>query len=549
MQQASLPRRVDTRYHSVKEYLDVYCENPVNEVFFRKRTETGVDEHTYRQFRHDSFCMAQALINRGMTGKSIGLLAENRYEHCVCMFGSFMAGAVYVPLNPAEKGETLSAMLRFADCETIFVSRPLEGLAAGLKESCPELTWMISLDGEAPDGDSYFSLVREGENYKSDAFYGDFDDDRTAMRVYTSGTTAGKPKCVELTCKNLFTTARYQMHKQIDFLPETHDSVFYSPLPTFHLASFCIIVSYAIPLGGTYCTSNNPKDSFKDIVAYRPVFLHTVPAIAQVLLSFIEAAIEKAGETPWFADFCAACDRGEYSFKERREICKKYMGPVGGQLAAMTIAGAQADVDMVRKFEALGISSSCDYGMTESAPLITFDLQFYKHRGAVGRVMPYLSSKLEDGVLYVKGDSVMKGYYHNPEATEETLRDGWLCTGDLAEMDEEGYLYIKGRANSVAVLSNGENIDVDELTAKFTALPSVREIIIMADRKNNNDTLGALVYPAEGFTAQQVAADMAEANSELPMQKKVVRYRLTDKPFEKNGMMKIKRFMYLDEEI
>lgn len=166
-------------------------------------------------------------------------------------------------------------------------------------------------------------------------------------------------------------------------------------------------------------------------------------------------------------------------------------------------------------------------------------------------MLPYMTAKLVDGELYVKGDHVMKGYYKNPEATKAILSaDGWLCTGDIAEIDSDGYVFIRGRASSVVVLSNGDNIDTEELELELlSACSAIEEIFIMADKKNNNDTLGALIYAKPGSDRETVAQQIAAYNKKLPVAKRIIRFRLLDKPFERNEMLKIKRFLYRDQEI
>ena len=546
-----LPDKIDTRYNSVKGYLDLYCGSPVNETFFRKIVANGKDEHTYEELNSDCVHMASAMIKSGMTGKCVAFMAENRYEHFVCMFAAFLAGAIYLPLNPSQNVEMTASMLNFTDTEIIFVSERFEKTAAELKALCPALINVIGLDGSMFGQETYIDMKKRGEfNAPMCSFFGDFDDDRTAMYCFTSGTTAGKPKCVELTCKNLFATGRYKLYEQIGVLAENKRRVYYSPLPTFHLADFAFAVTYVIPLGGTCCTSNSPQDSLRDIRLLSPDFLQIVPAIAKIMLSTLESEVVANGDAEWFKAYKAECDSGIHTLEERRMMCRKYLGPVGGELIAITLAGAISDVDMMKRMEYFGISCSCDYGLTECSPLVSFDLSLYRRIGSVGRAMPYTETRVVDGVLYVRGENVMKGYYKNEEATREVLsEDGWLCTGDMAEIDDDGFIFIKGRANSIVVLSNGDNIDVDELTSRFMTLPSIEEIVIIADKKNNNDTLGALVYPAVQAGYEDVEKDIFSVNTELPIQKRIMRFRLVDKPFEKNSMMKIKRYMYVKEEI
>ncbi len=535
---------IDKDLVSVKSYLDKFCGMYAGRVFMRS---AAGKEYTYARLREDSLALARALLAKGYKGKHVAVLSENRYEFMVTFFAVLLAGAVFVPLPLNEPSEKLAQMIAFADVTVACVTdktAPLLASVTGISR--------FSLDGTGEN--TLYGLTEEGRSLPETAYYGDFFGNETAALCFTSGTSAGKPKSVMLTARNLFVAAIYRVTPiYMDFGGGIErETVLYTPLPLFHLAGLvCCALEVAILFGCTFVTGANVAEFFTDVKKANAQIIVAVPALAEALYRAVMDAVDKAGDRESFDKYCRECDMGMYTPEERREYCSKYTSVFGKQLVIMGTVGAVSDVSILKRYGYLGIHVGCDYGLTECSPQVTIASTAVPQRaGSVGILCDFNDGKLVDGVLYVKGDNVMKGYYKNPEGTKAVLsEDGWLCTGDLAEIDEDGYVFIKGRANSVAVLSNGENIDVDELTSRFLTLPSVQEIIIMADRKNHSDTLGALVYPAEGFTAQQVADDMAKINSELPVLKKVVRYRLVDKPFEKNGMMKIKRFMYLNEEI
>ncbi len=151
----------------------------------------------------------------------------------------------------------------------------------------------------------------------------------------------------------------------------------------------------------------------------------------------------------------------------------------------------------------------------------------------------------------------MKGYYKNPEGTKQVLNeDGWFCTGDLARLDKDGeFLYILGRAKSVIVLTNGENIDPEEIEGVLTKSEYIKEALIVPDEKSKNTVVGALIYPDEdaiakdGRDAQTIIAEVVAAvNKSLPIAKRMARFRIMDKPFEKNSMMKVLRLKYPNME-
>lgn len=531
---------------SVKSYLDKYCGKYANRTFMETSSGTKI---TYAKLREDSLTLANGLIAKGYTGKHVAILSENRYEYIVFFFASMLAGVVIVPMNLATEPAKIAQMLKFADVTTACISNKTVGLLSDT--DC--LTEIISFDAS----DKYVQLTDifdAGKSVDEAEYYGEFADDRYSMLCFTSGTSEGKAKCVILTAGNMFASARYaNVARYLDYGGgDAAETVFYSPLPLFHLAGLvCAVVSAAMPLGSTFVTCEAIASCFGDVKKYEPAHLFIVPALAEAMYMTVMATVKKLGEEENFKEYCRRCDEGMYTPAERREMCRKYTASLGTKMISMTACGALSDITIIKRYGYLGIHVGCDYGLTECSPQVTIAGNLVpKKAGSVGILCDFNDARIVDGVLYIKGDNVMKGYYKNEEGTRAVLsEDGWLCSGDIAEIDEDGYVFIKGRANSVAVLSSGDNIDTDELAALFTASQAISEIIIMADKKNNNDTLGALVYPVEGVTDEDVRKEILRINAELPLQKRIARFRTVDKPFEKNSMMKIKRFMYLKEEI
>lgn len=533
---------------SAKEYLSFYADLYKDDVFMQTMKNGVKVDRTYINLRDDCYRLASSMLDMGLTGKHMAIFSENRYEFIVCLFASMLSGAPFMPVYVTMPEDKVAGMVAFADIEAAFVSDRYKPMVESIAKMGVTISTIIDLDGNSEF--SYDRFIEKGDPTDR-AFYGDMDDDRIALMCFTSGTSSGKPKCVTMNYRNLLASAHYKAFEQVEIHREG-SSRSYSPLPMFHLANLVgLIVDNAIPLGNFYATGNDPKDCFRHFLEHKPYFAQLVPALAKTFVALMEEEVAKRGETEAFAAYCKECDEGKYTFEERREITKEYRKVVGGNAAVFSVVGARSEADMIRKLTYFGILTGCDYGLTECSPTVTTDQSFVKRAGSVGKMLPYMTAKLVDGELYVKGDHVMKGYYKNPEATKAILsEDGWLCTGDLADIDEDGYVFIRGRAGAVAILSNGENIDTEELELQLVqSCDAIEEIVVLADKKNNNDTLGALIYARPGCDRETVEQQLLAVNKKLPVQQRIIRFRLLDKPFERNEMLKIKRFLYRDAEI
>ena len=545
-----MANRIDKEIISVQSYIDKHFNKFLSRAFFAAKD--GEHWPTYAEAKEEIYSLAKGLMAKGYTGKHIAVMSENCYEFLKLFYASMLAGVVTVPVNLATEPPKIAEMLHFADVSALFATNKTNPLADGIKGFLPLVSDVVLLD--STEGENTLEAITElGRREEEKEYFGSFDDDRTAMICFTSGTTGGKPKGVMLTAKNLLAAAKYQTHTYKAYVNgDTEESVIHTPLPFFHLAGIiCTVTSEAIPTGSTIATCKSPMECFEDFRRVDPGYTIIVPALAEAMYGMVMSTVKAMGDEEAFAEYTRECMEGKYTFEERREKCRKYTAVLGKNLRGMAVCGAMSDVTIIDRFAILGVHIGCDYGLTECSPQVTLaEYPVPQPLGSVGVACDFNELKIEGGVLYVKGDNVMKGYYKNPEATSEALsEDGWLCTGDLAAQDENGFIYIKGRATSVVVLSNGDNIDTDELTLQFCSSPAISEMIILADKKNNNDTLGALIYAPEGTSYDDVKAEVTRINATLPIQKRIIRFRMMDKPFEKNPMMKIKRFMYLKEEI
>ncbi|MDY2595719.1 MAG: AMP-binding protein, partial [Oliverpabstia sp.] len=197
-------------------------------------------------------------------------------------------------------------------------------------------------------------------------------------------------------------------------------------------------------------------------------------------------------------------------------------------------------------FEVYGITILQGYGMTECSPVISNNRSWNIRKNSVGQLMPNCEAKTVDEELWVRGSSVMMGYYKMPEETAGTLEDGWLKTGDLGYVDEEGFVYLTGRKKNLIITKNGENVSPEELENKIGENRLVREILV----RESEGVIEAEIFPDEEYVQKQGIEDIQAAlqqvideyNKKAPAYKKVYRLKVRDTEFPKTPSKKIKRF-------
>lgn len=218
----------------------------------------------------------------------------------------------------------------------------------------------------------------------------------------------------------------------------------------------------------------------------------------------------------------------------------------GGKLKTICSGGAYLDPDYVYRFAEYGITILQGYGMSECSPVISTNLEWDNRRGSVGKLLPNCEAKSVDGELWVKGSSVMIGYYKMPQETSETLEDGWLKTGDLGYVTEDGFVYLTGRKKNLIILANGENVSPEELENELSRSDLVKEILV----RQKDKVIEAEIFPDQEYVEKQGIADVnAELqklidafNKDMPVYKRIYSLIVRNEEFEKTAAKKIKRF-------
>ena len=239
------------------------------------------------------------------------------------------------------------------------------------------------------------------------------------------------------------------------------------------------------------------------------------------------------------------------------KIKQRLESAFGGQLRQLVIGGAGLNGDVEAFLRKIKFPFTVGYGMTECAPLIAYAQWDIQRPGSCGLIVDRMEAKIDSpdpqniaGVLWVKGDNMMQGYYKNKEATEAVFRDGWMNTGDICQMDADGYLYIRGRDKSMILGPSGQNIYPEEIEVKINSLPLVSESLVV----EYGGKLIALIYPdyenvsKEGLSESAIQgimeAAVKELNKELPSYSQISGVKIMHEEFEKTPKRSIKRYLY-----
>ena len=218
----------------------------------------------------------------------------------------------------------------------------------------------------------------------------------------------------------------------------------------------------------------------------------------------------------------------------------------GKQFHTVVSGGAYLNPAYIETFKKYGITILQGYGMTECAPVISTNLSWNNKEGSVGKLMPNCEAKTVDGELWVKGSSVMLGYYQMPQETAEALEDGWLKTGDLGYVDEDGFVFLTGRKKNLIITPNGENISPEEIENKLGENRFVQEVLV----RDSEGVIEAEIFPDYEYAGKKKIKDIQIAlqevidiyNKNAPLYKRVFKLKIREVEFEKNTTKKIKRF-------
>jgi len=460
----------------------------------------------------------------------VAIFSENRPEWTFAFYSAWYLKKTAVPIDYLSAPSEVDYILRDCRPEVIFCSRERYEIIKAVLEALPYGIHVLIFEDLQPCRD----LTEVVE-------FPDLDPELTAMIIYTSGTT-GSPKGVMLSFKNVNANI-YGVTVTNVF---TEATVVLGLLPMHH--TFPLMGTMVGPLAvqGTLvlCPSMASEDIMRTLQENQITTIVAVPRFynlirkgirdkikASFLASKLFALAEKL-QSPWFS----------------KRIFKKVHAKLGGHIRFLVCGGAAIDEEVARDYKTLGFEMLEGYGMTETGPMISFTRPGRRRIGSPGEVLQGCEVEIRDGEIVARGDNVMQGYFNRPDETAQVIRDGWLHTGDLGSIDEDGFLYIQGRKKEIIVLSNGKNVNPVEIEFDLMARSDYLAEVGVYDVK---DQLHAVLFPdfkrMEADSIHQIEQHyeevMEQYNATVSSYKKIIKFSITKDELPKTRLGKLRRFL------
>ena len=518
---------------------------------------------SYKQFKEDIDSFGTKLVEMGLKGKRIALIGENSYRWVVTYLAVANGTGIVVPLDKELTDIEIKNLLERAKPDAIVFSNKMEKKIIKVAEDLDCVNHMINMTPKksAEGVLDWNELKAEGEKL-IEAGNRDFLDaviDREAMctLLFTSGTT-GLSKGVMLSHKNIASNV-YNMSKHVWIRRGGGLSV----LPMHHTYELTCHVFTAIYQGVFVAICQGLRYIQQNLKETQASVMLGVPVVFETMHKRVIKQAESSGQLAKMRRTMNIVRKTKLYNKPEvvKKLFSKVHSSLGNNIDLFIAGGAAINPDVIRDYEALGIPMIQGYGMTECSPIIAVNKDYYSKADSVGQPIPGTEVKIidqdEDGVgeIICKSDSVMIGYFDNPEATADVLKDGWLYTGDYGRFDKEGFLYICGRKKNVIVTKNGKNIFPEEIEALMLENPYIEEVLVYGinDKKNDDIVVKAEIYPnytiiEEKFGSvtedglHDIIKDAVEdVNDKMPTYKRVKRFELRGEEFEKTTTRKIKR--------
>lgn len=543
----------------------LYADKPAYKI---KVEEGKYKIYTHKEVRDMINNLGTALINLGLKGKRIAVIGENRYEWEIAYLSIVCGTGIVVPLDKSLPANELELLIERSDIEAIFYTKKYSDIIQNIKYSEKnKLKHLISMDSDENSEGIYSQkeLIREGrkliEEGNDEFLNAKIDPKEMEIMLFTSGTTS-KAKVVALSHENICTN----LMDIGSVLDVTQEDVFLSILPIHHVFECTVGFLFSLYKGAETVFCDGLRHIVENLNEYHVTVMACVPGIYERIFMMIRKKLEKQGKLEEILK-----NEEKYknsSMQKKKEVFKEIHNMLGGKIKLLISGAAALDKTIEEKYRLLGLNLVQGYGLTETSPVVAVGTNKNYKLGSIGKTVPSVEAKLVDvnddgiGELVVRGSSVMLGYYENEKVNKKSLQDGWFYTGDLAKIDEEGYIFICGRKKSVIVLKNGKNIFPEEMENLVNKIEGIRESFIFGKIQSNDENNIKInvkivfdrdvmkdVYKVEEDEDiyKVLSKKIKEVNQTMPSYKAIRGMILTEEPLIKTTTNKIKRQENLDE--
>ncbi len=438
---------------------------------------------TYRDFCQDILKAAGWFRENNIVGQNIAMISEGDYWFYVALFGCFASGNAVAMIAPELAVDMLEKHCDKTDITAAYVSNAVYN---DIKDKVAVGTWILP------------EMLAQGTAISVDEVH-EAEEDETVVLLFTSGTTGISKAAM---------TTSFGLQNTVEFLDSYYEETGLQPafhvIPRYHDVGMRLAL-VTFKRGEILNVGRSVQYLMMNLATFNPAYAVMVPSMASSLVRLLKKAKDQAA---------------------REKI-------VGKNLKRVCLLGAAITPALAQDLEDLGIELEVTYGMTETSH-ISWSVVGGAKKGSVGKVRPGVQVRIQDGEIQINSPSAMKGYYKQPEETEKVIGTGWMATGDMGYVDEDGYCYLTGRKKNVIILSNGKNVSPEEIEAKLDVSDAVMECMVWGDGKG----ICAEIYTQDPEAVEEF---VRVYNSQVPRYRQVYKVNCTAEPLEKTGTGKIKR--------
>jgi len=490
-----------TKSKTLADLLPLSAEIYGDATAVRYKDGDGWVNRSFAEVREIVRPLALGLVELGVQkGDRVSILGNTRPEWTYFDFAALSIGATVVPIYQTNSPEECRYVLDNSDAKVVVVEDE-EQLAKvrEVRSQLPQLEQVVLMTGTADDALSSEELAAKGaggDDARWQALYEAVTPADICTFIYTSGTT-GPPKGCVISHGNY--RAMLDMVNETSVIEEGDLTYLYLPLAH----SFALLIQFgSFDLGTAIAYwERDPLKILPNLAELHPTYFPSVPRIFEKIYTAANSGIEKAGGVKkaifnWsikVGERMRTAERSgktpgfllsrEYAFADK-QVLSKIRNLFGGKIRLAVSGAAPINPDILRFFDAAGVLVLEGWGMTETSTAATVSTPDDFKVGTIGKPFPGCEVKIaDDGEILVKGPNVFQGYHKNPEATAETIVDGWLHTGDIGEIDADGFIKITGRKKDIIITAGGKNITPANLEAEIKQHPLVSQCVVVGDRR------------------------------------------------------------------
>lgn len=498
-----------------------------DKIAFQYRRGKNIFSVTYREYLDDAVSASKYLSDRCNGRSHIAILGENSYQWLVIFMATVMSGNVVVPLDKELDAAGIGGLLTHSNSQICVYSDAYSDIAERLSGDCSVTVLSMRAAAEAQKiGGSDNTVPKE---------WCDTDKHNAAAIFYTSG-TSGKSKGVMLSQESMMADINFAC-KNFFLSGDT-----LSVLPFHH--AFGLLTSVFAPFNyeHTVFINSSLKNVKRDLLQAKPQMMMLVPLFVETFYKTIWQTAQKQGvERKLRLGITISNFLLRLGIDIRKILFRSVLSAFGGKLECIICGGAPLQEKYVQEFRSMGIEVLNGYGITECSPVVATNRNFYHRDGSVGQILKDCQVRIQNGEIQIQGKNVMLGYYEDEAATQDAFEGKWFRTGDLGHIDEDGFLFITGRAKNLIILSNGENVSPEELENLLLVYELVKEVLVYAE----NEVITAEVFPDPETYVENMQKQIQDivdtCNRMLPTYKRIQRLKVRQTEFPKTTTQKIKR--------